>query len=624
MYKSLSEFVREIESCGELTRVKGYVSTELEIAEITDRECKKPGGGKALLFENCGYDFPVITNMMGSEKRIAMALGVEDLTQLTERIESLFADVSSPKDTFMDKIRLLPTLSALSKWMPKKKKGRGECQKNIYMNDGNNKMLNILPILKCAPLDAGRFVTLPMVNTLDPDSGIRNVGMYRMQVFSDTTTGLHWHCHKTGERHYRAYQKRGERMPVTITLGGDPAYTYSATAPLPDNIDEYILAGFIRGRSVELVKSLTNDIYIPSDCDFVIEGYVDTTQEKVLEGPFGDHTGFYSLEDYYPLFHVTCITHRDKAIYPATIVGVPPQEDVYIAEATEKIFLAPIKLALQPDICGMYLPMEGVAHNIAVIDIDKNYPGQGFKVAASMWGAGQMMFNKFILLTNGMRDNIRNKDKICTMLNNVSVPDDILMYKGPLDVLDHAAPVMGFGSKMAIDATTKLDAEYVSSHKEYYWTSDVTITKGITEVSKELWDKGWNAIVITGDDRGDFKSIVTRFIEANPHISVKWILFFDSVADITDLSLLIWLLGSNTDPMRDTFIYDNKTLCLDARSKYSGLSGFNRRWPNVVAMSDEIIVKIDEKWNELSLGEFVKSPSISLRKLVLSDKVDVG
>ena len=450
MYKTLSEYIAALERAGELVRINVPVDPVLEIAELTDREAKSPGGGRALLFENTGTPFPVLTNMMGSDRRIAMALGVESVDLLTGRIEELFAALTSPRPDLFDKLRMLPLLGRMSRWLPREVKGRGVCQQVVLQGDAAR--LDLLPVLKCWPQDGGCFVTLPLVHTLDPDTGVRNVGMYRMQLFSPQTTGMHWHLHKTGERHYRAYQRLGKRMPVTVCLGGDPAYTYAATAPMPDNMDEYLLAGFLRERPVELVKCVTNDLRVPADCDIVIEGYVDPSEEKVIEGPFGDHTGFYSLEDYYPLFHVTAITHRRGAVYPATIVGVPPQEDAYIAKATEKIFLAPIRAAMLPEVRDLWMPEAGVAHNIAVVDIRTDYAGQALKAASSLWGAGQMMFNKFMVVTASGRP-VRDVAALADLLRRIRIPDDLMFSRGPLDVLDHAAPETGLGGKLMFDAT---------------------------------------------------------------------------------------------------------------------------------------------------------------------------
>ncbi len=325
-FSNLEQFIHLLESENELLRITEFVSPELEITEVTDRVSKV--GGKALLFENNGTEFPLLINAFGSEKRMCLALGVEKLDDIGHAIENLLKELSEPKNGFFQKLKLLPTLKQVASWMPKISYGKGECQ-HVVMEKPD---LNLLPVIKCWPFDGGKFITLPVVNTADPVTNMRNVGMYRMQVFSDNLTGMHWHLHKNSARHYNEYKALGKKMPVTVTLGGDPAYTYAATAPMPDNFDEYLLAGFLRKKKVELVKCLTNDIYIPRDVDIVIEGYVDPSEELIFEGPFGDHTGFYSLADYYPKFHVTCITHRKNAVYPATIVGIPPQEDEWLGK----------------------------------------------------------------------------------------------------------------------------------------------------------------------------------------------------------------------------------------------------------------------------------------------------
>ena len=379
-YSGLKDFVLLLEQENELIRVHPRVDSMLEITEITDRISKSPGGGKALLFENNGTAFPLLINAFGSETRICLALGQSSLDQTGTELEDLFKQLGGPAGNLLDKLRLLPLLSKIASWMPKHKSGRGKCQEVVMEHPDLSK----LPVLTCWPADGGPFITLPGVITRDPETGIRNVGMYRMQVFGPDTTGMHWHKHKTGARHYQGYKKLGKRMPVSVALGGDPAYTYAATAPLPDQIDEYMLAGFLRKRKVELVRCLTNDLDVPEDADFVIEGYVDPSEELVWEGPFGDHTGFYSLADWYPRFHVTCITHRKGAIYPATIVGIPPQEDAYIGLATEKIFLVPMKMTLVPELKDLYLPPQGVAHNLTLARIEKNYAGQALKTMNAM------------------------------------------------------------------------------------------------------------------------------------------------------------------------------------------------------------------------------------------------
>jgi 4-hydroxy-3-polyprenylbenzoate decarboxylase len=337
MFRNQKEFIDMLEKAGELVRIKTYVNPCLQISEITDRVSKNYG--PALLFENTGTAFPLLINAYGTEKRMAWALGVQSLDEIAMQIETLFKTITGPKHSFIDKLKLLPQLCNIASWMPKETHGKGACQQVVMQQPDITK----LPVLTCWPMDGGPFVTLPVIQTRDPHTGIRNVGLYRMQVFEPTLTGMHWHRHKVSARHFNAYKELGKRMPVVVTLGGDPAYAYSATAPLPDGVDEFLLAGFLRKKSVQLVKCITQDMYVPADVDFVIEGYVDPNEEFILEGPFGDHTGYYSLADMYPRFHITCITHRKDAVYPATIVGIPPQEDAWLGKATERIFLAQLK-----------------------------------------------------------------------------------------------------------------------------------------------------------------------------------------------------------------------------------------------------------------------------------------
>lgn len=563
MYKGLREFISVLESNGELIRIKEFADPVLEIAEITDRVSKMEGGGKALLFENTGTPYPVITNMLGSQKRIALALGVKSLNEIGEQIDELAGELMLPRVTFMDKLKLLPHLREASRWFPKKYKGDAPCQEVILATPD----INRFPVLQCWPQDGGRFITLPLVHTNDPKTGARNVGMYRMQIFSGNTTGMHWHRHKTGARHLR--DCKGDKLPVAVCLGGDPVYTYAATAPLPDGIDEYLLAGFLRGSGVELTDCVTQDIRVPADCDIVIEGYVSTKEEPVIEGPFGDHTGFYSLPDLYPRFHITCITHRRDAIYPATLVGIPPQEDKYIALATEKIFLSPIKLTMAPEITDMFLPEEGVGHNLAIVSINKNYPGQAVKVAHSLWGAGQMMFNKIIIITDStcnIRDWKEVQDAIC---KNYTPKKDTHFGRGPLDVLDHTAPQCGYGGKMVIDATAKLPEEGINEHS--------------------------NREAIKFIHNTDEASALINII-IDPHMSPD------------DRYTALWLWGSNCDPVRDSSFKEG-LLISDSTTKVKGQKGFNRDWPGYAISSAQTIESVDQKWEKYGIGDFIVSPS---------------
>ncbi len=603
MYKSLSEFITRLERVGELIRISTPVSSELEIAEITDRMVKTKGGGKALLFENTDKDFPVLTNLYGSERRMAMALGVERLEDISERLNSLVGSVTSPKESLVDKLRLLPLLGEASKWFPRKKKGAGACQQVVL--EGEAAKLSLLPILKCWPHDGGRFVTLPMVHTIDPNSGIRNVGMYRMQVFDDYTTGMHWHRHKTGARHYEGYKAKGERMPVSVAIGGDPVYAYSATAPVPDNIDEYLLAGLLRGKPVKLVKCLTNDIYVPEDCDFVIEGYVDTSEEKVLEGDFGDHTGFYSLKDYYPKFHVTAITHRRDAVYPATIVGIPPQEDAYIAMATERIFLAPIRLVMQPEVEDMYMPSAGTQHNITIISMRQLYERQASKVALGLWGAGQMMFNKYLLLTPATT-NVRSPKELAKLLRNCDLRKSLIRSEGIYDVLDHATATCGFGGKVALDLTN------VSEREQKISFNSELLPNGVVADTTLLEE--WGVLLLFADN--DFTIDTAELAQVS---NCNFIAIFDKRAKGLSNEELLWLGAANTEPSRD-FVLHGSILTIDARPKRPKASSKNpSRWPNIVTADKATIALVDSRWSEYGIGKFISSPSKRYSVLKLSE-----
>ena len=612
-YHSLQDFIKVLEKENELVRIKNFVSPKLEIAEITDRILKK--NGPALLFENNGTAFPLLINAFGSEKRMCLALGVDNLDQIGKEIENLFKSFSKLPDSFLEKLKLLPLLRDMNAWFPKVViKGKALCQQNILHSPDLSK----LPILTCWPEDGGPFITLPVVHTKDAITGIRNVGMYRMQVFSDNETGMHWHLHKGSAKHYEHYKKLGKKMPVSVILGGDPVYTYVATAPLPDNLDEYIFAGYLRKKKVELVKCITNDLEVPADADFVIEGYVDPSEEKILEGPFGDHTGYYSLADYYPKFHVTCITHRNDAVYPATIVGIPPQEDAWIGKATERIFLTPIRMTMLPEIVDMHMPIEGVFHNIAILSIKKEYPGHAQKVMNCLWGAGQMMFNKFMIVVDEHVD-VNDYNKIAeSILKNVNVNSDLHFSQGPLDVLDHSASSFAFGSKMGIDATRKLSEEiFNKDNQTEFFIQDEKLKKQFSEIkdiNKNLSEKEIPILLISFDKikKNHAYDLHESIVKSMMIEGVKFIFYFDSNIDIFDLKDIVWRIGNNTDPKRDSFL-SNQTVGIDATRKTKQYDGFERQWPNIIVSDDETIKNVDEKWNELGLGEFIQSPSLKYK-----------
>ncbi len=609
-YNNLREFIARLEREGELVRVAAEVSPVEEIAELTDRMAKQPDGGKAILFEHTGTGFPVATNLMGSERRMALALGVESLDALSARIDSLLCEVMTPKTSLWEKLRMLPLLGEMARWMPRSRSGRGACQEVALR--GDEARLSLLPVLKCWPSDGGRFVTLPMVHTLDPDTGVRNVGMYRMQLFDDRTTGMHWHVHKTGARHYDGYRRQGRRMPVAVTLGGDPAYTYAATAPMPDNMDEYLLAGFLRRRPVRLVRCLTCEIEVPDDCDFVIEGYVDPAEEKTVEGPFGDHTGFYSLEDRYPLFHVTAITHRRDAVYPATVVGVPPEEDAYIAEATERIFLAPIRLAVQPEVRDLWMPTAGTAHNLAVVSIERRYAGQAHKVAQSLWGAGQMMFNKYLAIADAETE-IRNPDVLAALVRRLDPARDLIAAEGVLDVLDHATATTGFGGKLAFDLTQAADRE----EPPLQLPARFEPCGGVEAVTTD-WAAQWHTLALFVD-RATERVDAAAFFARNSVQGVKFAVLFDREAEGLTAADLLWLAAADSDPRRDVRVVGGMVV-VDARSKRPGVPGHPARFPNVAVASPATVAKVDARWAEYGLGEPMPSPSERYRRLLLSDK----
>ena len=624
--RDLQGFVKKLEKEGELIRVRHYVNPELEMTEIADRFSKSAGGGKAILFENNGTGFPVLMNFLGSEKRMAMAFGRNSVFDIEKEIHDLFAGLMQPKNSLWEKLKMLPLLKEVSQWLPKKMPNRGKCQE-VVMNSTD---LNLLPVLKCWPADGGPFITFPCVHTIDPETGIPNVGMYRMQVFDKDLTGMHWHRHKTGANHFEKYKKAGKRMPVSVSLGGDPVYTYAATAPMPENMDEYLLAGFLRKKTVKLVKCLTNDLYVPEDADFVIEGYVDPAEEMIWEGPFGDHTGFYSLADWYPKFHVTCITHRKDAVYPSTIVGIPPMEDAYIGLATERIFLTPIRMSMIPELIDMSLPVAGVAHNFAVVKIKKSFPGQAIKVMNSLWGAGQMMFNKILVVADEHVDIQNHEALIKAFIENFNTDYSLHFSKGPLDVLDHASDRFAFGSKLGIDLTKPLPEEKIKAKTPASENQDFE-TKSLAEISeitgfKNLADE-YNLpillVAVKKDTMFDKIEFFNKLKSLKAVKNFKAVLLFNEGAVLNDLFMIFWLLGGNLEPLRDvvfiTGVSEEKTVFVDATFKTGEHDQFQRDWPNVVTMNSETISTIDDKWEQLGFGEFVSSPSLKYLPLVKGD-----
>jgi 4-hydroxy-3-polyprenylbenzoate decarboxylase len=556
---------------------------------------------------------------------MCIALGVSRLDDISKEIESLFKMLAGPKESILDKLRVLPKLTQFAAWMPKVVRGKGACQEVILENPDLHK----LPIITCWPKDGGPFITLPVIHTKDPETGIRNVGMYRMQLMGKRLTAMHWHKHKVSARHFEVYKKLKKRMPVAVALGGDPVYAYAATAPLPDNVDEYMLAGFLRKKKVELVRCLTQpELEVPADADIVIEGYVDPEEAPVWEGPFGDHTGYYSLPDWYPSFHVTAITHKKNAIYPATIVGIPPQEDAWLGKATERIFLAPMKMMMIPEIVDMEMPVEGVFHNLVIAQIHKAFAGHGQKVMSAMWGAGQMMFNKILVLVD---EGVSITDYLSLakyVFKNLNPATDIAFAQGPMDVLDHSCSKLGFGGKMCIDGTKKfeeeMDERYADSRvgnlPSADWFDDFTEIKG---VNAQLLEKEIPCLIVSvsksrkGQVRDLHRALSEKILADT---GIKLILYIDESIDPANLPVALWRFYNNLDPKRDSFLFEGRkgeklVVCmgLDGTTKTEALDDFHRDWPNIIVADDKTIEAVDKKWDQLGLGDLIPSPSLSFR-----------
>ena len=475
----MREFIAALERRGLLKRIRTQVDCELEITEITDRVSKMEGNKNvALLFENVkGYDMPVLMNALGSMERMAIALGVNEVDDIANRIREILRLPYISVQNKLDLVKIIPQAKKAINF-PKYVK-KAPCQEVIIKDRPD---IEKFPILKCWPDDGGRFITLPLVFTKNPKTGKRNVGMYRLQVYDGQTTGMHWHIHKNGAENFRAHKELGkDRIEVAVAIGGDPVLTYAATAPLPRDVDEMVFAGLLREKAVEMVKCVTVDVEVPAHSEIILEGYVKLDELR-REGPFGDHTGYYSLADDYPVFHITCITHRKNPIYPSTIVGKPPMEDCYIAKATERIFL-PFLQEQIPEICDINLPLTGVFHNCAMVSIKKTYPQQAKKVMHAIWGMGQMMFTKMIIIVDS-HVNVQDENEVWwRVFNNIDARRDIVMVDGPLDVLDHSSPTPNWGTKIGIDATKTWPSE---GHTRE-WPDEIVMSDDIKKMVDLKW-----------------------------------------------------------------------------------------------------------------------------------------
>jgi 4-hydroxy-3-polyprenylbenzoate decarboxylase len=622
-YNSLRDFIARLEKEGEVIRIREKVSPILEITEITDRICKSGNGGKAILFENVacpersrrnGFDpqlnnsgtgVPVLINAFGSRKRMAMALGVDDIEEIARDIQELIE--LKPPQNFIEKIKFLPRLLEISHYPPKIITGKTPCQEVVLTGDEID--LFKFPILKCWPLDGGRFITLPVVFTKSLKNGKRNVGMYRMQVYDKKTTGMHWHIHKDGASHYDEYKKAGKRMEVAVAIGTDPVVTYSATAPLPYGVDELLFAGMMRKKGVELVKCKTIDMEVPATAEIILEGYVELNELRE-EGPFGDHTGYYSLKGDYPVFHITAITHRKNPIYFTTIVGKPPMEDCYMGKATERIFL-PMLRALNPEIVDIDLPWEGVFHNCVIVSMKKRYPMHARKLMTSLWGSGQMSFSK-MLLTVDDGINVHNYREIASvLLNNINIEKDIFITEGILDVLDHSAPNPLYGSKVGIDATKKIEGEGREGgmrNAECGVRSFEPATHSIKDMILDIE----NINIPIGNERTEMLFIS---IKKNKPYHVKSLaeelskiisadcsgilIVLDNDVDINNISMVTWKIFNNVDPKRDFYFFDRR-LIIDATRKWKE-EGHARDWPPEIVMDSEVKKNIDMRFSKTAV-----------------------
>lgn len=584
-FKDLGDFIDTLEKCGELVRVKNQVSPEIDISKITDAESKKPNGGKALLFENVidngKKTFPIATNLFGSSRRTALALGVENISEIEKEIGELTR--LAPPRGFAQIWSLAKKILPLTRIAPSKFRGAiAPCQQVVQTGESIN--LEEIPVLKCWTGDGGRFVTLPLVFTKSPDGKMQNLGMYRLQIFDKKTTGMHWHIHKDASHFYNEYSAQNKRMPVAVAIGADPATIYSATAPMPRGIFELLLAGFIRKKSVKTVKCKTIDIDVPADAEFVLEGYVDPLERR-LEGPFGDHTGYYSLADMYPVFHLTAITRKEKPIYCATLVGPPPMEDCYLAKATERIFL-PLLQTVMPEISDYFLPWEGVFHNIVIVAMKKEYPAHAQRLISGLWGQGQMSFCKCVVAVDHDIDPSDFKEIWRRFIESFDPSADIFIADGVLDALDHSAPAPLRGAKLGIDLTRRFEGESPREILEIVDAneSEKTAIKNFLEthiggIANVEFQKGFCAIALQKAQRRGVDILAS--LDSSKLFDGKFraVAIFDAEINICDNSKILWKIFNNTDPSRDILRAKSGTCFIDACKK-TPADGHMREWPD--------------------------------------------
>jgi len=592
VFRNLRAYLEALEARGELKRIRVPVSAELAITEIADRMVK--GGGPALLFERVlGKDFPVAIGLFGTRERTAFALGVEDLDELAQKVEALLA-LNPGKGGLSALMGLLPKLPLLKGFFPRRVR-RAPVQEVVHKGEAVD--LSRLPILTCWPLDGGPFLTLPLVSTKDPETGEINLGMYRMQVLDQRSTAMHWQLHKVGRRHLEKAKKLGKKLEVAVALGGDPVLTYAATAPLPPlpGVSEFHLAGFLRGAPLELARGVTVDLPVPAEAEFVLEGYIDPEEPLVEEGPFGDHTGFYTPVDLYPRFHVTALTHRKGAIYPATIVGVPPMEDAYLIEATERLFLPALRLVL-PEVVDYHMPPEGVAHNWVNVSLRKEYPGQAYKVAYGMLGLGQMKFAKVIVAVDGEVPVKPGFAALLEALKHALPGRDTLLLRGPVDVLDHSARAFAFGGKLFLDGTRKLPEE--GGEVPFTPKAHTALPEDPEALAQRQWPGLWG---VTLEKRRPHQAweVAERLLKTPQSAGIRLLLLADADTALTPAELL-WAVLNNIDPERDARVMpgaEGPVLVLDGTRKLPE-EGFQRVWPERIRMDPKVKALVEARWEE--------------------------
>ena len=599
-YDSLKEFIARLDAEGELVRVREKVSPILEIAEIADRVSKLPEGGRALLFENVeGSRFPVLINAFGSRRRTNLGLGdVERIARDIERYLKL-----PPPTGWVDKMKLLPMLFEAAHFPPRLTRGRAPCQEVVLTGDKVD--LGLLPILQCWPHDAGRFITFPIVINRSADGRLRNVGLYRMQVYDRNTTGMHWHIHKDGAHFFHDFKRQNKTMEVAVAIGADPAVCYAASAPLPYGIDEFLLAGFIRKAAVPLVKCLTVDLEVPANAEFVLEGTIDPGEMRT-EGPFGDHTGYYSQDGDYPVFRVRAITHRKDAVYHTTLVGKPPQEDLYLGRATERIFL-PLMRTQLPEIADMHMPAEGVFHNLLIISLKKRYPMQARRLMSALWGLGQMSFVKTIVVVDETVDVQDVRAVASRVLSGISLKRDLFFSEGVLDVLNHASDHALHGSKLGVDATTKIEGEPGHGEPLRPASQDVPEAGRVAAHFSQLTgcryievDASSTPVLFVALDKTrphQGREFLEAFFAEPEFDSIAICIVIDQPVDLDDTSLLMWKFLNNLDPRRDILLHGER-LGIDVSRKMPE-EGYTQNWPEEIEMDAGVRARVEARWNKI-------------------------